>query len=566
MGKKNLKNSETYDLWDVDPDPVTKTDQSDGAIHLLRQTGKLKSKLKSTYVHSVLPSIEIAKSGASYNPSIDDYMDYTKKIAKEEDVDLKKQRKAIQKMALREGETYCTEEDAKREELMGFLSSDEDVKSDFEIKTEPSDLEDEEEKTRIRKKPKVKTQKQRRKELERRVEELERLKTKRTKMQQAELNRVKSILKEVNKDLHDRAHAVAERRRKRILRRLIGTKRLGHGKFEEFKEPVLLPREIKGSLRTLKPQGNIFKERIASFQKRNMMQPPSFKRAKTLKTTLKFKVKDKREVHPLLYRNENQENEFVNLVHADAELLDPTPDLHTMFIHFDLQFFDGLLAGCLVDCAGICYFHPQSGLCTIRMSEPLLKLRPRADFVQTLLHEMIHAYLFVTARNTDRDGHGPVFQAHMNRINRIANTNITIYHTFNAEVALYKQHWWRCDGPCRNRGPFFGWVKRTMNRAPSSSDPWFASHQAACSGKFVKVKEPEKNEKSTATSTNESKPKGIVKKKSTSQINPSILPFLTRTADSKAEKKVELIDLTNDDTPSTSYSGVFVGQGRRLCD
>ncbi|KAI6213319.1 Protein with SprT-like domain at the N terminus [Aphelenchoides besseyi] len=443
MGKKNVKTSETYDLWDV----VTETDQSDGAIYLLRQTGKLKPKQKSTYVHSVLPSIEVATSGASYNPSIDDYMDYTNKIAKEEDVDLKKQQKAIQKMALREGETYCTKEDARREELMGFLSSDEDVKSDFEIKTEPSDFEDEEEKTQIRKKPKVKTQKQRRKELERRVEELERLKTKRTRMQQAELNRVKSILKEVNKDLHDRAHAVAERRRKRILRRLIGTKRLGHGKYEEFKEPVLLPREIKGSLRTLKPQGNIFKD-------------------------------------PLLHRNENQENEYVNLVHADAELLDPTPDLHTMFIHFNFQFFNGLLAGCLVEWS-----------------------------------------------------HGPVFQAHMNRINRIANTNITIYHTFNAEVALYKQHWWRCDGPCRNRGPFFGWVKRTMNRAPSSADTWFASHQATCNGKFIKVKEPEKNEKSTVTSTNESKPKGIVKKKSTSQINPSILPFLTRTAGSKSEKK-----------------------------
>ena len=73
-----------------------------------------------------------------------------------------------------------------------------------------------------------------------------------------------------------------------------------------------------------------------------------------------------------------------------------------------------------------------------RLSEPLLKLRPRSDLVNTLLvrcgccglalhavvmtppllqHEMIHAYLFLTQRDRDRDGHGPSFKAHMKRIN-----------------------------------------------------------------------------------------------------------------------------------------------------
>ena len=33
------------------------------------------------------------------------------------------------------------------------------------------------------------------------------------------------------------------------------------------------------------------------------------------------------------------------------------------------------------------------------ISIPLLKLRPRKDLVETLLHEMIHAYLFVTDNN-----------------------------------------------------------------------------------------------------------------------------------------------------------------------
>ena len=39
---------------------------------------------------------------------------------------------------------------------------------------------------------------------------------------------------------------------------------------------------------------------------------------------------------------------------------------------------------------------------------------------------MIHAYLFVTANNKDRDGHGPEFCKHMRRINAAAGTNITV--------------------------------------------------------------------------------------------------------------------------------------------
>lgn len=45
---------------------------------------------------------------------------------------------------------------------------------------------------------------------------------------------------------------------------------------------------------------------------------------------------------------------------------------------------------------------------------------------QTLLHEMIHAYLFVTNNDKDREGHGPEFCKHMHRINRLSGANITV--------------------------------------------------------------------------------------------------------------------------------------------
>ena len=55
-------------------------------------------------------------------------------------------------------------------------------------------------------------------------------------------------------------------------------------------------------------------------------------------------------------------------------------------------------------------------------------LNHRNDFIHLLClqHEMIHAFLFLTQNNRDRDGHGPEFQFHMHRINRESGTNITV--------------------------------------------------------------------------------------------------------------------------------------------
>ncbi|XP_038616762.1 DNA-dependent metalloprotease SPRTN [Tachyglossus aculeatus] len=185
-------------------------------------------------------------------------------------------------------------------------------------------------------------------------------------------------------------------------------------------------------------------------------------------------------------------------VDAAWELLDPTPDLRALFVHFNQRFFWGRLAAVEVKwsprmtlCAGLCSYEGWGGMCSIRLSEPLLKLRPRKDLVETLLHEMIHAYLFVTHNDKDREGHGPEFCKHMHRINRLTGANVTIYHTFHDEVDQYRQHWWRCDGPCRHRNPYFGYVKRATNRAPSAQDFWWEEHQRTCGGSYVKVKEPE---------------------------------------------------------------------------
>ncbi|BFZ07366.1 hypothetical protein BsWGS_10405 [Bradybaena similaris] len=185
-------------------------------------------------------------------------------------------------------------------------------------------------------------------------------------------------------------------------------------------------------------------------------------------------------------------------VDPSLELSDPTPDIYLLFLDFNQRYFWGSLSGVEVKwsprmtlCAGLCVYEGRGGLCSVRLSLPLLKLRPRKDLVETLLHEMIHAYLFVTDNDRDHSGHGPNFLSHMNRLNKATGANISVYHTFNDEVDSYQQHWWRCNGPCQSRPPYFGYVKRSMNRAPSAKDFWWPEHQATCWGAYTKIKEPE---------------------------------------------------------------------------
>jgi len=120
---------------------------------------------------------------------------------------------------------------------------------------------------------------------------------------------------------------------------------------------------------------------------------------------------------PVEYRSPQKKSSGqLSVVSDEWETIDPSPDLHALFIEFNQTFFWGQLLSCevrwsprMTTCAGICRYSPRERFCTIGISIPLLKLRPRKDLVETLLHEMIHAFLFVTDNNKDHDGHGPEF-------------------------------------------------------------------------------------------------------------------------------------------------------------
>jgi hypothetical protein len=82
-------------------------------------------------------------------------------------------------------------------------------------------------------------------------------------------------------------------------------------------------------------------------------------------------------------------------------------------------------------------------VCRVALSEPLLKFRSATEVKETLLHEMIHAWQFVTAGRRDRSDHGPIFLAKMGDINAGSRADmyrphrgyrISVYHSFRDEV------------------------------------------------------------------------------------------------------------------------------------
>ncbi|KAK9800227.1 hypothetical protein WJX73_001175 [Symbiochloris irregularis] len=218
----------------------------------------------------------------------------------------------------------------------------------------------------------------------------------------------------------------------------------------------------------------------------------------------------------------------------------PVFELSALFMHYDDVYFGNDLSrgGVWVEwsssrmtlCAGVCE-HQAGGGARIKLSEPLLKLRPILELKETLLHEMIHAYIFIM-RIRDGD-HGPQFQQRMRLINQATcvdcqrppqGYNITIYHSLHDEVDNYRTHHWKCK-QCGNL------VKRASNRPPQVADCRgrngrgpdcmdvkcaYHMHIKHCGGEYEKIAEPagfkDKNKRKKASGTGPDSQKGNAKR------------------------------------------------------
>ncbi|WVZ64914.1 hypothetical protein U9M48_014361 [Paspalum notatum var. saurae] len=161
-----------------------------------------------------------------------------------------------------------------------------------------------------------------------------------------------------------------------------------------------------------------------------------------------------------------------------ADLVDPNPDVQDLFKHYDGLYFRGALADAGFSVRwgsplgsssfGSCTFSKPHN--TITLSEPVLKYHSCTDLKNALLHEMIHAIIFVKRDRRDRQ-HGPLFRAWMDAINSCSVKDhqrpdggyyITTRHDFSPEEPRsFKGVLWKCES-CGDTIP------RAINMGPPS--------------------------------------------------------------------------------------------------
>ncbi len=117
-----------------------------------------------------------------------------------------------------------------------------------------------------------KTKKQRRTEQRLKDEAAARAAAKAERRLLDDLSRVKSIKRELLAEERARAARQAERTTARTQRQLTVPRVLGPRKFTAPTPAVQLSSELAGSLRQLKPEGNLLSDRLVSLQRRNIIE------------------------------------------------------------------------------------------------------------------------------------------------------------------------------------------------------------------------------------------------------------------------------------------------------
>ncbi|XP_078179992.1 uncharacterized protein LOC144574041 isoform X2 [Carex rostrata] len=166
----------------------------------------------------------------------------------------------------------------------------------------------------------------------------------------------------------------------------------------------------------------------------------------------------------------------------------PDLDIHTLFSYYNSIYFDNTLSSCfvewssprLISCSATCNY--LKGYCQITLSQPLLRYLSADHVKNTLLHEMIHAFLFVTKNYRNHGTHGPEFRNFMNSINSSTKADsqrppfgykITLFHGFHDEDVVDDNiaHCWMC-AKCGDT------IKRATTTRPSHADCIVQAHHA----------------------------------------------------------------------------------------
>nr|XP_057937056.1 ribosome biogenesis protein NOP53 [Doryrhamphus excisus] len=267
----NNPTREYYDIWSQEP-----KDSSDPWY--LQQTGKKRVKRpeKLNEKPSVLPAVEVIAPGGSYNP---DFFAHQALLQEAHDVEVKKQKtedKIVRQLAVNK-EDLVTEAHIFQEQVEGLVEENEEESSANEGEEDGAEGAI----TQAEKK----TEKQRKKEKAEKIKEQQRQSVRKMTDKRQQLFQLRSIRATI-KQQEQRTFARQKLRKAKMEAQKSQPRRLGKLKFHAQDLEVKLSNELTSSLRQLKPEGSVLKDRFKSLQKRNLIEPrerAKFKRRYKLK-------------------------------------------------------------------------------------------------------------------------------------------------------------------------------------------------------------------------------------------------------------------------------------------
>lgn len=290
----------SYDPWEAGVEPEQEPETQIASMSDKRDEKKKAPRSFSQKPLSLLASGKTPKAvpkptgGYSYNPA---FADYEARFTEESNRAVEAERKRLEA------------EEAARLKMEAAARSAAEAEA-AEARAELSEWEEDSEWEGLQsggeevnkvsaKRPERKTKAQRNR-IQRRKEEERRLRHEaKTKVRKAQMEEIKRIAKEVAERDHERATAVAkveetehsaDDNEEELRRRQVGKLRLPEKDLE-----LVLPDELQDSLRLLKPEGNLLKDRYRSLLVRGRMEARrriSFKKQAKTKLTEKWAYKD----------------------------------------------------------------------------------------------------------------------------------------------------------------------------------------------------------------------------------------------------------------------------------
>ncbi|CAI2181051.1 15270_t:CDS:2 [Funneliformis geosporum] len=241
-----------YDVWDDE-------NEDDNYLHPAKKRKVKPPPTINIKPPDTIPVVHVPHPGASYNPTFEDHQALLK-IAHEEEVAKLYQKQKLQSQFPLLSEALSLIDNEKNDE-----NSSEDEVEDCEKNVEETIKQVKD------KRKKTKTERNKKKRNFAKLKEEQEKKAK--KEMRKELEKLSEIVLSVEREHSEREKQHIEKVKAVEEKAKLPLKKIGKYPVKKLPISIQLQEELSGSLRTLKPEGNLFRDRMVSLEERNIVEP-----------------------------------------------------------------------------------------------------------------------------------------------------------------------------------------------------------------------------------------------------------------------------------------------------